>query len=583
MNLDNEKTVQLLALSAFAVVATASVGFLLLPLPSDYSGSHRADVSSPRTAVAQQPLGTNLRQVSDWSTELPFLNLFKQARPWFTQCELPQDADCVDGWNTGDADTLDLDRRGWVRALPAPEAPGFSVAATVLALPASIHRARYVMLYEGAGELRYGLGARRLPAESRSGRDILEIDPAQGVAHIQVYRTDPKGTGDYLRNLRLVREDREALLDAGQVFNPDLLARTRPFEVLRFMEWMRANGSPVERWDQRARPEDATYTGAAGVPPELMVALANRLGVSVWVALPHRANDRYVRQLALLTRETMAAGQDIYLEYSNEVWNSTFSQQAWIRDQAQALWPSSSASDFTKVINWYGKRGAEVCRIWKEVFADAPQRVICVLGAQAANEWTATQALACPLWSGGPCIDHGIDAIAIAPYFGGYLGKPKYESELEDWTYTSDGGLDLLYQELSIGGQLGGGPDGGGLLQSWQWIEGHAAVAATHGLELLAYEAGQHLVGIYGVENNSRITELFTRFNRDPRMGTLYEQYLLGWVDRGGSTLMHFSDIATPGRYGSWGALEYVEQRSSPKYGALRAYAERGSGSLLRR
>ena len=517
-------------------------------------------------------MGTNLRSVDDWSSQRPFLNLFKQARLWLTQCDNAWDADCNGRWETHEEDQLDLDEHGWVRSLPDPAAPGYSIATALLALPPTVPAERYLMLYEGQGSLRYRLGASRLDAESSPGRDVLEIDVARGPVQIQIIETDPAGTGDYIRNLRLVREADEHLL-ATERFNPRFLERTAPYEALRLMEWMKINASPIARWDQRALPEQASWSGPAGVPYEVLIDLANRLQKPVWLNLPHQADDEFVRRFAELVRDRLDPGLAVYLEYSNEVWNSAFSQQAWIRDQANALWPDSPSSDFTKVINWYGKRTAETCSIWKTVLANQPNEVICVLGAQAANDWTARQALDCPLWSNGkPCIDHGIDAVAIAPYFGGYLGKPEYASELEDWTYTSDNGLDLLYQELNLGGQLGGGPDGGGLLQSWQWMQRYAALAASNGLELLAYEAGQHLAGIRGVENNARITELFTSLNRDPRMGALYELYLLGWEDSGGSTLMHFSDIATPGRYGSWGALEDVLHVQSPKYLALLDY-----------
>ncbi len=552
------------ALGPAALMALACLSSVALSA-TDSLASEAGTGASPR-------LGTNLRSLDDWSSQRPFLNLFKQARLWLTQCDNAWDADCGGRWETHEEDQLDLDEQGWVRSLPAPEEPGYSIATALLALPPTVPAERYVVLYDGQGSLRYRLGASRIDAESTPGRDLLEIDVSRGPVQIQITATDPAGTGDYIRNLRLVREADEHLL-ASERFNPVFLERTAPYEALRFMEWMKINASPIARWEQRSLPEQASWSGPAGVPYEVLVELSNRLQKPAWLNIPHQADDDFVRRLAELVRDRLDPGLKVYVEYSNEVWNSAFSQQSWIREQAQALWPESSSSDFTKVINWFGKRSAEVCTIWKDTFGSEAGRVVCALGAQAANDWTARQALECPLWTNGkPCIEHGIDAVAIAPYFGGYLGKPEYASELEDWTYTSDGGLDLLFQELSFGGQLGGGPDGGGLLEAWRWIDRYASLAASNGLELLAYEAGQHLVGIRGVENNARITELFTGLNRDERMRVLYEQYLARWEDSGGGTLMHFSDIVTPGRYGSWGALEDVLQTQSPKYLALLDY-----------
>lgn len=38
--------------------------------------------------------------------------------------------------------------------------------------------------------------------------------------------------------------------------------------------------------------------------------------------------------------------------------------------------------------------------------------------------------------------------------------------------------------------------------QSQQWIKRAAQIAAKHNVKLVAYEAGQHLVGVGGGENN---------------------------------------------------------------------------------
>lgn len=40
-------------------------------------------------AWANPCLGTNLSALVDWSSERPFINLFKQSRPWFTSKTAP--------------------------------------------------------------------------------------------------------------------------------------------------------------------------------------------------------------------------------------------------------------------------------------------------------------------------------------------------------------------------------------------------------------------------------------------------------------------------------------------------------------
>ncbi len=524
------------------------------------------------TLAADPLLGTNLASVTDASPQRPFIDLFKQSRPWITQCVA--DPDCGWSWDTGEADRLDLDARGWVVSLPAPEEPGYSAVGTLIDVGADVPAGRYLMLYDGSGEIAYRLAARRIDDASEPGRDLLEIDPTSGPIHIQLLSTDPEGSGDYLRNLRLVREQDEVLASAG-TFSPDFIARTEPFQALRFTDWLRSGNAELVSWADRPLPDDARYTGPGGVPLEQAVALANRITAAPWLNVPHQADDDYVLQMAELVRDQLDATLPIYLEYSTEVWQSGGPAYAWLEQQGQAAWPSVSASGFIKAINWYGRRSAEICGIWKQAFGEQADRVTCVVASQAENVGVGAAALACSLWSQGPCRDHGLDALAIAPRFGDYLGRPEHAATVEGWTAQADGGLEALFNELVFGGSLPGSasaPVDGALEQVRTRMEIHAALACAEGMTLLGYGGGQDLAGIWGVQWNNAIVELFTQANRDPRMGMLYDVWLTYWTYLHGGLLMHGADIAAADRTGSWGALETVTQTEAPKYDALLAY-----------
>ena len=168
----------------------------------------------------------------------------------------------------------------------------------------------------------------------------------------------------------------------------------------------------------------------------------------------------------------------------------------------------------------------------------------------------------------------GIDAIAIAPYFGGNIGRTDHEAELERWTQDPDGGLSLLFQELTVGGILNNDNplDESALHQALTNIEDYAELAQQEGLMLFAYEGGQHLVGRRQVVNNDAITNLFITANQDPRMGDLYRDYFLAWHRSGGGLFVHFTDIGPSTKWGSWGSLESLYQDSSPKHDAIEAF-----------
>lgn len=518
-----------------------------------------------------EPIGTNLRGVLDWTTQLPFVDYFKFARTWITQCEVGTDENCTwsNSWDTQEEESLDLDENGWVKSLPTPEdGRRYSRVSTVWDMPDTLPTGRYIVLYEGEGVINYRLGATKIVEESTHGRDVVDVDISNGLIQLQILSTDPNKTGEYIRNIRMVKEEDE---NNTAKFNSKFLERIKPFRVLRFMDWQRTNNSNLSTWQDRARVENATYATDKGVPVEVMVELSNTLQRPPWFNIPHQADDIFIREFAKTVKKYLDRNIPIYIEYSNEVWNGIFDQSSWVERQAEALWSDSSESGFTKKINWYGMRTAQMCAIFKAEFADQPKRVTCVLASQAANSWTASQALSCPLVLDKNCSEN-IDALAIAPYFGNYLGTPSNQSEVENWTSEPDNGLEMLFGELTEGGILSNSKEGGALGESLMWMSQNKAVANAYNLSLIAYEGGQHLVGIGGVENVEPITNLFISANRDARMGRLYIDYLNGWKQQGGGLFMNFSDIASSSKYGSWGALEYVDQNGSAKYDALMEY-----------
>jgi hypothetical protein len=293
------------------------------------------------------------------------------------------------------------------------------------------------------------------------------------------------------------------------------------------------------------------------------------LGADPWVTLPHQADDDYIKQFAALAKNRLDPNLKVYVEYSNETWNAQFGQYHWILAQAKAEWASRPGSDTEKLFSWIGKRVAQICDTWTETWGAASDRVVCVLGAQAASFGTATLALECKVWTeGAPCANHGLDAVAIAPYFGGYVGNPKHEATLTAWTKEPDGGLNKLFQELETGALLGEAPSGA-LEQSFRRLKQYAPIAQKYNLDLIGYEAGQHLTGVNEVKDNNAVTKLLVDANRDPRIGMLYADYLDGWKANGGGLMMHFGSATPYSKWGSWGALEHIDHTSSPKYDAL--------------
>jgi hypothetical protein len=95
-------------------------------------------------------------------------------------------------------------------------------------------------------------------------------------------------------------------------------------------------------------------------------------------------------------------------------------------------------------------------------------------------------------------------------------------------------------------------------------------------LPLFAYEAGQHLVGVNGNENDDSLNMIFDNINRDAMMKRLYSLYIESWKSNGGSVMMVFSSMAKQSKWGRWGIAEnmYMERAGSPKLDAILDFIE---------
>jgi hypothetical protein len=521
--------------------------------------------TTPTPAKAYR-IGTNLAGVNDYSPQIPFIDIFKASRAWITQSK--------NTWDTQEADKLNLDENGWIKSLPPVEDPAkYTTVATLLnhALPGERYQGgQYVVLYEGEGKLTYEWDAKKDVQLSTPGRDVIDVNPSDQGILMKLLETDPNNTGNYLRNIRVVPIEYENTYQS-EIFNPEFIERVKDFDAYRFMDWMRTNNSKQKEWSDRPTADDARYS-QYGVSVETMVEFANRTGNDPWFTMPHQATDEYVTNFASYVKDNLNPNLTPYVEYTNEAWNGVFAQSNWIEKQSQGLisYSNTNNNGQIKKINGYSKRTTEIMQIWDRVYGADKEKVIGVMSGQAANSFIAEQALAYD-WTNQPKTneEYGIDAIAIGPYFGYYIGSPKYESTLASWTKESDGGLNKLFDEITKGGLLSGGPKDGALQKAYRDIQQHAEIAEQEDLQLIAYESGQHLAGIGNVGNNKAIVNLFTKANRDPRMGEIYQDYFKKWFELGGDLIANFTDISQPGKSGAWGILESVYQTSSPKYDAV--------------
>ncbi|NDK15281.1 MAG: hypothetical protein COZ06_04325 [Armatimonadetes bacterium CG_4_10_14_3_um_filter_66_18] len=499
----------------------------------------RGEQPASRPAAPASPaLGMNLAGPADWSTELPFVDVFRLSRPWISQ---RQGA----GWGKGPE--LALDEHGWVKKLDEG-----CYAETPLCTIDGGHypSGRYTVLYDGQGTLDFWNAA--LAVSREPGRIAIHVDSSKGALWVRLMKTDPN---DCVRNIRVTMPGFEETY-RNEPFYPVFLKRWKGVACFRFMDWMHTNGSSVRTWADRPTLQSATYS-AKGVPVEVMVDLCNRQQTDAWFCLPHLCDDDYVRSFAKLVKDTLDPKLKVYLEYSNEVWNNMFPQTKYAQQKAAELGIGPKERPWEGGGKYYARRSVEIFRIWEEVFGGT-DRLVRVLAWQAANPWWSDNILL-------PFEDayRHADALAIAPYVT--LCVPEQGAELTA-DKAAQWSLDQLFQHVETKA----------LPDSLKWIADQKKIADKYGLALIAYEGGQHLVGVAGGENNDALTKLFHKANADPRMGALYTKYLDGWRDAGGGLFCNFSSVGKWSKWGSWGLLQFgdEDESKSPKFVAVRQWAK---------
>ncbi len=545
---------------------------LLLLLPSLTLAQDRMARSASPPPITNPNLAIGLTGIEDWSPQLPFLDLMKSARRWTGH--LPNQ---FGGWGEAELQAAGaLDAQGWLRFLP-PELESVSALVLTDLPPEAIGEAgRYVLRYEGKGKI--GFFGRASNPYYSAGEARFTYRPGPGIVDIKILETDPQ---DPIRNMTLVREDRLALFDAGQIFNPDLLAVLKGAKLIRFMDWMHTNNSQIAHLDQRPQPSDYSYT-RRGVPLEVMVALANELGSDPWFTLPHLADDDFIRFYADYVHRQLDPKLKTYVEFSNEVWNWQFQQAAWANAQSLARWGVEH-----RWLEYYALRASQMADIWTQVYGpDADARLVRVISSQTG--WEGLEEMVMDgeniRAEGLPPPATHFDAYAVTGYFGGPLGDEAMLPMLKSWIADStqaaekaakdqglsgpaarlyiaqhrfDTAIPLAFEEV-MDARHSGKSDTSTKRLIEHVLPYHANVAKRWGLSLIMYEGGTHIVALGKGVDDPEITDFFTTFNYSDEIAQLYKMLMQGWAKLTPEPFMIFVDVAGAGKWGSWGALRHL-------------------------
>lgn len=360
----------------------------------------------------------------------------------------------------------------------------------------------------------------------------------------------------------------------------------------------------VGTWEHRAKMNDSVWGGNdqrtpdeehKGVPVEVMISLANTVKRDIWVNMPHVSSDDYVTQYAKQVYKDLDSSLNIYIEYSNEVWNPGFAGHAYTTSQGniygldevpetfQSYCDTLSAEqrennvrchgDYFSRLRYFSQRSVEIFKLWEAEFNTSSSRFTRVLGSFIGDKVLTESMIE---YLSPDDIGH-VDAVAIAPYFYGCptaTACPNASKALID-AITVDDIFDIIDQKSDV--------DVKSLEGTIEAVINQLTVTNKYNLKLVSYEGGQHLVTgvLSGIAESDkpRMRKLFNDANRDPRMKERYFRFLNAWKDLSDDGATLFTLYTMPQsyyRYGNFGIKEHLNmpRAESPKFDGAMTFQE---------
>ena len=491
--------------------------------------------------AASPKFGINPSGLNPWGTQYPFTDATKFAGEWKL------------AGNTDKAFKLPLDEYGY----PLLES---GQVAESLALNAQCPEGRYTFTHEGSGTVEIEPGALKMVSEE-PGKIVLEGKP-QGSITIRLSNIDQKNPP---RNFHLWLPGYDGA--SKEIWHPTFLKKLEMFGTIRFMDWGRTNHSPIEDW--AGRPEIADYTYVPkGVPLELLVDLANTMDANPWLCMPHAADDDYIRRAAELVYKQLKPGLRVYVEYSNEVHNPTFTvyRYALAKGKELGLLPEDEAAKFEEwqrdgIIRdrFHGLRTMQIHKIWKTAFGEENDRTVVVItGGRESDMRHSLDYLD---------VANHVDVIASCSYWGYGIAR-KLPKPLVG-TLTIDSMFAAVEKDL--------------VEKMGKRSREMAELAKEYGKPLVLYEGGQHL-STYGggydqlsKEDQRMLLDVSLKCQRDPRMGELMQKDYDMWFGVGAQLYCIFSHIYPASGSYAWGLWEYQDQPTDEavKAKAVQDYIQR--------
>jgi hypothetical protein len=364
----------------------------------------------------------------------------------------------------------------------------------------------------------------------------------------------------------------------SQIFTNQFTSMMAPFGVFRPLS-DQGSGTrafpAVRQWPGRLNnpnaPSLTQYSDGSFLAWEWQVMMANATNTDLWICVPVNATDDYITQLATVIKNGtivdgvaypgLSSTLKVYLEYSNEVWNSGFFQFFWAytaaRDEINKG-QSASPMYLPNTTGYYNGSGTSASGLL--YYAEHAKHVSDIFRAVWGSGNMMTRIRPMLMWQDGT-IGQGSAADFVEQWFGpsnGYF----YGCGVATYFNPSGSIATMTEAQLIAATQA--------KVTSWNTngLPVMRTVATEHGLNMDAYEGGT------GVTLTNPMTQAEYSQIYDPQMNAITQQFYNYWFANGGDVTnwLGLQGVATPASGGAYGIVEDPNNPSgSPRWQGTQA------------
>lgn len=338
-------------------------------------------VNLPAAEKNRMELGINLSNPGlYWETETVFADAMKSSRHWDKGGENWAKTD-ENYWPTEDANVIVFERSG---DCTGTYRLSFEGKAKVSAVSARVEDLAY-------------------DAEKNRSSARVVIDKKQDRTMLILRFTETDGGVRNVKLMRPIRPGSEESFPEDTLFTPEFFEKISEYTTVRALGWGAINWSPESKWSERTLwchshqspnplPGKEYNWEGRGAAWEYLIMAANEGKKDLWICIPHQADDEYIRKLARLCKYGSDGREpykskvenpvfppldpelNLYVEYSNEIWNFQFSQTPWCREQGKAhghpLNFDGESDEITLMFRFKAMRSVQMSLIFRSVFGD---------------------------------------------------------------------------------------------------------------------------------------------------------------------------------------------------------------------